>query len=141
MLEDANVREADYATYPKGLMYSIDVFDSWLYDENAPFVSLKQLAAYEELRRDVETGYFEKLIKENILANPHGVLVILAPEKGLSAQRAKEDADRLAAYKASLSDEEIRKITSLRRIQRRTLCAFRCCQGTISGKKPATSLT
>ena len=103
-------READYATYPKGLMYSIDVFDSWLYDENAPFVSLKQLAAYEELRRDVETGYFEKLIKENILANPHGVLVILAPEKGLSAQRAKEDADRLAAYKASLSDEEIRKI-------------------------------
>ncbi len=103
-------READYATYPKGLMYSIDVFDSWLYDENAPFVSLKQLAAYEELRHDVETGYFEKLIKENILANPHGALIILSPEKGLSAQRAKEDADRLAAYKASLSDDEIRKI-------------------------------
>lgn len=103
-------READYSTYPKGLMYSIDVFDSWLYDENAPFVCLKQLAAYEELRQEVENGYFEKLVKENILANPHGALVILSPQKGLSALRAKEDADKLAAYKASLSSLEIENI-------------------------------
>ena len=72
-------READYATYPKGLMYSIDVFDSWLYDENAPFVSLKQLAAYEELRHDVETGYFEKLIKEVLLDNAYRNIVVMEP--------------------------------------------------------------
>ena len=40
-------READYSSYPKGLMYGIDVMDSWLYDEDAPFAYLKQLDHYE----------------------------------------------------------------------------------------------
>lgn len=31
-------------------MYGIDVFDSWLYDENKPFVYLQQLAIYDELK-------------------------------------------------------------------------------------------
>lgn len=33
-------READFSSFPKGLMYGIDVFDSWLYDENKPFAYL-----------------------------------------------------------------------------------------------------
>ena len=37
-------READFSSFPKGLMYGIDVFDSWLYDENKPFAYLQQLA-------------------------------------------------------------------------------------------------
>ena len=30
-------READYGSYPKGLMYGIDIMDSWLYGEGDPF--------------------------------------------------------------------------------------------------------
>ena len=29
-------READFSSFPKGLMYGIDVFDSWLYDDDMP---------------------------------------------------------------------------------------------------------
>ena len=47
-------READFSSFPKGLMYGIDVFDSWLYDENKPFAYLQQLAIYDELKKLAE---------------------------------------------------------------------------------------
>ena len=100
-------READYASYPKGLMYSIDVFDTWLYDENAPFNALRQLDAYADLREKMNEGYFEKLVKEKLLDNPFGSVVILKPQKGLAVEREKAAAERLAAVKASLTDAEL----------------------------------
>ena len=30
-------READFGSYPRGLMYGLQLFDSWLYDEEKPF--------------------------------------------------------------------------------------------------------
>ena len=33
-------READFGGYPKGLMYGLQMMDSWLYDENQPFLHL-----------------------------------------------------------------------------------------------------
>ena len=54
-------READYASYPKGLMYGLDVFDSWLYDETKPFIHMQAIPTFEFLKEQVETGYFEEL--------------------------------------------------------------------------------
>ena len=34
-------READFGSYPKGLMYGLQCFDSWLYDETDPMMHLK----------------------------------------------------------------------------------------------------
>ena len=36
-------READFGNYPKGLMYGLQVMDSWLYDENQPFIHIEAL--------------------------------------------------------------------------------------------------
>ena len=33
-------READYGRYPKGLMYGLQILDSWLYDEEKPFIHI-----------------------------------------------------------------------------------------------------
>ena len=30
-------READFGSYPKGLMYGLDIIGTWLFDENEPF--------------------------------------------------------------------------------------------------------
>ena len=100
-------READYATYPKGLMYGISVFDTWLYNEDKPFTTLRQLDAYESLREELEGDYFEELIRKRILDNPHAALIILAPKKGLQQKRDRKTAEKLAEYKASLTEEEI----------------------------------
>ncbi len=109
---DFHFREADFGTYPKGLMYSLDLFDTWLYDDNQPFNALKQLDAYEYLRKAVDEGYFEGLIREKLLDNQFGAVVILKPKKGLASAREEETAGKLAAYKASLSPEEIEALVA-----------------------------
>lgn len=103
-------READYASYPKGLMYGIDVFDSWLYDDEKPWMHLKQLAVFEELKKEVEHGYYEVLIQRYLLDNPHSSIVTLVPKKGLAEKEEQETAEKLAAYKATLSREELQKL-------------------------------
>ena len=63
-------READYGSFPKGLIYGIDLFDSWLYSEEQPWSYLKQLDIYDELKTLAGQGYFERLIQEYLLDNP-----------------------------------------------------------------------
>ena len=108
-------READYASYPKGLIYGIDLFDSWLYDENEPFAYLKQLDVFAHLKEKIGTGYYEELIRTWLLDNPHSAVVILRPKYGLAQEKEAAVAEKLSAYKASLSDEEIREIVDATR--------------------------
>lgn len=103
-------READYGSFPKGLMYGIDLMDSWLYDEDRPFDYLKQLAVFEELKKKVGTDYFEDLIRRYLLENTHTSLVLVEPEKGLTAKLEEATRQKLEAYKASLSPEEIEEL-------------------------------
>lgn len=103
-------READYGSYPKGLMYGLTMFDSWLYDETSPFLHIEAIQTYQSLKEKVETGYFEQLIEAYLLRNPHKSIVIIKPEKGLTTKKEKELATKLKAYKDKLSDEEIKEI-------------------------------
>ena len=103
-------KEADFGGYPKGLIYGLSAFDSWLYDEDAPLAHIEANATFDLLEENIESGYFEDLIKEYLIDNPHSSLVILKPSKGLAAKNAKVLAEKLAAYKASLSEEEIQKL-------------------------------
>ena len=91
-------READYGIFPAGLMYGLQVMDSWLYDETRPFIHIEAGDTYRSLREKVETGYFEQLIEK------------LVPERGLTEKKDQELADRLQAYKETLTAEEIEKI-------------------------------
>ena len=100
-------READFGNYPRGLMYGLQLFDSWLYDETKPFIHMQAIPTFEFLKEQVETGYFEELIQKYLLDNTHGSIVIIKPERGRTARMDKELADKLQAYKASLSKEEI----------------------------------
>lgn len=105
--EEFKFREADFGQFPKGLLYGIQCLDSWLFDDMQPFMHLEALETYRFLREQVDTGYFEKLIEEYLLDNPHASIVIAEPEQGLGAKREAELAKKLADYKAGLSEEEI----------------------------------
>lgn len=99
-------READFGNYPKGLMYGLQLMDSWLYDEEKPFIHIEALDTFEFLKKQVGTDYYEELIQKYILDNTHGAIVIVKPEKGRTARMDKELEERLQAYKNSLSQEE-----------------------------------
>ncbi|MGI6095040.1 MAG: insulinase family protein [Lachnospiraceae bacterium] len=103
-------READFGSYPKGLMYGIDVLSSWLYDDTKPFVHLKLLQVFENLKKKAKEGYFEELIKKYLLHNTHASVVIINPKRGLAAEREKALEEKLAAYKASLSQTELEEM-------------------------------
>ncbi len=105
-------READFSSFPKGLMYGIDVFDSWLYDDKKPFDYLKRLDIFASLKEKAKTRYFEELIEEYLLSNTHASIVVVNPKRGLAAKREKELEDKLAAYKDSLTLEEKERLAA-----------------------------
>ena len=103
-------READYGQFPKGLLYGLQCMESWLFDDKKPFIHLECLDTLQFLREQMNTGYFEKLIQKYLLDNTHGAVVTVVPKKGLNKVREDALAEKLAAYKATLSPEEIKKL-------------------------------
>lgn len=103
-------READFGQFPKGLLFGLNCLDSWLFDDMKPFIHLECLGTFAKLRKAVDTDYFEKLIQEYLLDNTHGSSVTVKPKRGLGNERDEALAKELSDYKASLSDEEIKKL-------------------------------
>lgn len=103
-------READFGQFPKGLLFGLNCLDSWLFDDMKPFIHLECLGTFAKLRKAVDTDYFEKLIQEYLLDNTHGSSVTVKPKRGLGIEREEALAKELSDYKASLSDEEIKKL-------------------------------
>ncbi len=103
-------RESDFGSYPKGLIYGLQMFDSWLYDDSIPFMHLEAGEIFQFLRKQVETDYFEKLIQDYMIDNTHASVVVIEPERGLNARSEEKLTEKLKSYKESLSEDEIEKL-------------------------------
>lgn len=103
-------RESDFGSYPKGLIYGLQMFDSWLYDDSIPFMHLEAGEIFQFLRKQVETDYFEKLIQDYMIDNTHASVVVIEPERGLNARNEEKLTEKLKSYKESLSEDEIEKL-------------------------------
>lgn len=99
-------READYGSAPKGLMYGLQCLDSWLYDGD-PMMHLQYQETFDYLKGAVKEGYFEQLIRDYLLDNPFEAVIVLSPEKNLTAREDEKTAKKLAEYKASLSADQV----------------------------------
>ena len=103
-------READFGSYPKGLMYGLQVLDSWLYDDRLPFIHIEANETFAELRGKVKTGYFEGLVQKYLLDNTHRSVVILQPKLGLLEEQEQKQREKMAQVKAAMSPEEIENV-------------------------------
>ena len=99
-------READFGNYPKGLVYGLQMMESWLYDDDKPFIHVEAIETFEFLKKQIGTKYYEELIQKYLLDNTHGAIVIVKPEKGRTARMEHELEEKLQNYKNSLSVEE-----------------------------------
>lgn len=106
-------READYGRFPKGLMYGLTCMQSWLYDDNDPFSQILLEDIYDELKSKVDTGYFEKLIKDYLLNNTHCAIVSILPEIDMNRRLDEEMKKALSEYKNSLSKKQIQDIVDM----------------------------
>lgn len=105
-------REAEFGSYPRGLMLGLMSFDSWLYDDLKPFDNIECNSTYAKLKELIDTDYFEKLVETYLLDNAHKSFVMLCPEKGLTAKKEQALANKLAKLKASLGKDGIDKIVN-----------------------------
>jgi Zn-dependent M16 (insulinase) family peptidase len=108
-ITEFKLREADLGGFPKGLFYYITSMDSWLYDKD-PTMHLEYEGYLSKIKAALTTNYFEKLIEEYLINNTHSSMVILNGKKGLAEQKSKAVEEKLARFKASLSEEEIEAI-------------------------------
>lgn len=108
--DEFKYREADYGSYPKGLMYGLQMFETWLYDDKKPFDYLELDETYRALKKEVDSTFYEEMVKSLLLANTHKSVVVVRPVKGLTGKRDKALAEKLAAKKAAMTPEEIARI-------------------------------
>ncbi len=103
-------READFGSTPKGLIYGISSYSTWLYDDDKPFDMLETASMYKEVRKKIGTSWFADLINEYFLNSKHGVVLSLLPKVGLNKEKNEDLKNRLKALKASMTKEEINKL-------------------------------
>ena len=103
------LRESDFGSSPKGLIYGIRMMKTWLYD-GAPADYLRYEDVLAQLKEGLENGYFEQVIRESFLENPHEALVTLAPSRTLGQEREAVQEAILSEKKAAMSADEIAKV-------------------------------
>lgn len=103
-------READYGNYPKGLMYGLQMLDSWLYDEEQPFLHLQALSHFAALKEEIGHRYFENLVETYLLHNTHAAVLILNPVPGLETRKESKVEQALSSYKSGLESWELTEL-------------------------------
>jgi Zn-dependent M16 (insulinase) family peptidase len=105
-IKEFGLREADYRGFPKGLYYCIQSKDSWLYGAS-PFAHLAYELPLNSVKLALTSDHFESLISQYLINNTHRSRLLVVPKKGLEEERAQRTREKLTAYKASLSEQEL----------------------------------
>ncbi len=100
-------RESDFGRAPKGLVFTINALETWLYDENNPTSRLEINKIFKELNELADTNYFEELIDIYILNNNHKVYVTASPSNTIAKEKEAALKQKLKEYKESLTKEEL----------------------------------
>ena len=102
-ITEFKLREADFGQHPKGLIYGLRVMENWLYDAD-PLGALRYEELLQKMKDGLDTGYFEAVVKQCILDNPHKTLLVLRPSTTLAAEREAALTAELAEKKAAYAE-------------------------------------
>jgi presequence protease len=99
------LRERDYGSYPKGLVLSFDILESWM---NGGKTTDRLLVGdmFDILREKLHEGYFEELINEVIFQNAHCCQVIYRPSYTLGEERRANEQARIEKTVSAMTEEE-----------------------------------
>ena len=108
-----SLRENNTGHFPRGLAVMLRSLATWLYN-GSPFVDLHINEPLEAIKRKLDAGehYFEYLIADTMINNPHQLVVVLEPDPGLARRRAEAEQARLDKEKASFSQAALEQIVS-----------------------------
>ena len=90
---------------PRSMKDAIAVFNTWLYDGD-PADALLTEEPLKALREKLHTGFFEQLIRELLLENPHTATVLLVPSHTIRSEKEKEERQRLEREVAEWTESD-----------------------------------
>ncbi|MFQ5575907.1 MAG: insulinase family protein, partial [Anaerolineae bacterium] len=102
------LREQNTGGFPRGLAWMLQSLTTWLYHGD-PFAPLAFEAPLNAVKTAVaaDSAFFQKLIRQHLLQNPHRLTLILTPDP---EQRQREEAaekERLARARAKMGPQAI----------------------------------
>jgi len=105
------LRENNTGSFPRGISLMLRSLTSWLHDMD-PIAPLAFEAPLKHIKQRIESGdrYFEGLIRDLILANPHRATVILKPDPEYGKNREAEERARLDKARAAMSEADLQAI-------------------------------
>ena len=98
-------RERDYGTYPRGLIYGLTIMESWLYG-GAPEALLEVGNLFDTLRARMQEGWFEQLLRDQLLENPHSCQIVMMPSRTAGDERRLAEQQRLQAETAAWTEAD-----------------------------------
>jgi len=105
------LREADFGSYPKGLVYTYFGTRAWLFADD-PFLSVEYEAPLAEVRGALERPLLEDLVQQHLLDNPHRVTAVVTPEQGLESRQAAALEAELAETRKKMKKKEVKRIVA-----------------------------
>ena len=112
-----SMRERDFGQMPQGLGLGLTVLESWIYGGD-PASGLEVGGLFDILNQNLQSGYFEALLEQVFLNNPHTCEVLLVPSATLGKEKREQEAMRLYQEQSAWSDS---KQTALRKQQDKLL--------------------
>lgn len=104
-------KEADYGSYPVGMMYMNSVFEAFVKGDD-PAETLTYNELFKHLYEQVGTEYYSDVVKKYMMPPSETVSVTLTPDTGLEQKREAERASRLSALYASLDEKAKSRIAA-----------------------------
>jgi presequence protease len=116
------LRENNTGSFPRGLLLMLYSLSTWIYDGD-PIAPLAFEAPLKTIKGRIAAGerYFEHLIRERLLDNPHRATVILTPDATLREQEDSAERQRLDRVRAALTEDDLKQLVDetleLKRLQ------------------------
>lgn len=108
---DFLLREEDYGSTPKGLIYCTRLMKRWLHDED-PCDSLRMIETIEKIKKGSGEGYFESLLESVFIQNEDKVYIVFEPENGKDKKDAEKFQAELDQRYQSMTEKDFMEIKS-----------------------------
>ena len=101
-------READFGTYPRGLVYLTSVIEDYMCGDD-PTSTLNYNELFTFLRSKLDTPHYTEVLAD-VFAGDREAMLILRPSATVAEKEAADEAEKMAAILADMTDTEIEKI-------------------------------
>ncbi len=107
-----SLRERDFG-YADGVALAINAMCGWLYSDDMPTDYLRYEEALANLKAGLDTGYWERLVREVFVESTHRARCVLVPvDADAPESLASQEAAELAAAQASMDAAELEAIAA-----------------------------